>query len=288
MVTLYDAFLCKLQTYLEVGQSITGYDNLYSKLIEKQVLFDLFMNGGGKELKDCTYDLCADSKELLELIIQTIRVTNGEPSELWFAIMYGGLLKGGVVGDTGIVSDIDVDGHGVSLKNYGKTSTSIDFGTLSPTASKIFYRILRLFMVISNKDVNATCTRTDLNRLLCWFDDQDNITDLEKFIEVCKDSDINILCNMLSEIERILDGESIDQLTRKFVEVVNDMIADKLNKVSWWAIILNKSQIHIHSSKTLISKFNSGGNRLSEMISNFKGGHLFVKRSSIDSIILNK
>ena len=37
-----------------------------------------------------------DTKELYDLIMGTIKIPNGEPSELWVAFMYKGEIKGGV------------------------------------------------------------------------------------------------------------------------------------------------------------------------------------------------
>ena len=54
---------------------------------------------------------------------------NGEPSELWFAIMYNGQAKGGVAKGGDIESDVDVDGTGVSIKNYTSIA-NLDFGSL--------------------------------------------------------------------------------------------------------------------------------------------------------------
>jgi hypothetical protein len=38
----------------------------------------------------------------------TIKIPNGDESELWFAIAFGGLVKGAVAGESGIEADIEV------------------------------------------------------------------------------------------------------------------------------------------------------------------------------------
>ena len=115
------------------GQDVLNIDNFYSSLVKSpnsKKLFELIQNSGNKKLRSVHDSIEGLERELFDIIMGTIKIPNGEPSELWFAIMYNGQIKGGVAGETGITSDVDIDGQGVSLKNYSKINT-IDFGSLS-------------------------------------------------------------------------------------------------------------------------------------------------------------
>jgi len=276
-----------ISRYVMEGQEILGLPTLYDRLIltENYPLYELVLKGGHKNLKNTSYTLSENEKELLLLISETIRLTNGEPSELWFAIMYDGKVKGGVAGETGIVSDVDVGTSGVSLKNYARTASklpsSIDFGTLDLETSKRFVSIIELFKVLSDREITASLTVNSINKMLAYLSDKENAVDINRFIQLAKDRDIIVLRRLGEKIINVMGTDNAMELVSKFIEAVNEMIDAKLTKVDWWAVILQNNIVHLHSSKVLSEMFNSTENQLSSNISNFKGNHLFVSTTAI-------
>lgn len=273
--------------YIYEGQEIYGADNLYKalKLKEYSSLVPLVMGGGKRKLTTTSYTLSTDEEALLKLISSTIRISNGEPSELWFAIMYKGRVKGGVAGETGIVSDVDVKDSAVSLKNYGtggkKIPSSIDFGTLDRETSIKFNQILDLFKMLTSIAVTPSITVASINKLLEFFSSKENINDINNFIKMSNDSNIGVIRRYGDRIRSVIGNKNATTLVPTFISSVNSMIESKLNKVDWWAVILSNKQVYIHSSESLIKLYTSTGNKLSPNLANFKGGHLYINASSI-------
>lgn len=282
-----ESFIAFMKKYRHTQQEIGNLDRLYDLLMTDRYkdLIPIILNGGGHTLKNTKYSLNTEEKRLFDLISSTVHIENGNQSELWFAIMYNGKIKGGVAGETGIESDVDVGESGVSIKNYGRSGkmpSAIDFGTLDKEASLKFNSMLNLFMLLTGKDLKTSNSRNEINNLLLkFFDDPDNIEDIKNFLKMSEDSQIGVIKRYGMKIREALNNENPDKLVEKFIDSVNEVVKDKLNKVEWWAVILKSQEVHVHSSKDLEKLFISTGNRLNDNIANFKGGHLFVKTSSI-------
>jgi hypothetical protein len=277
-----------MNKYVYPGQEIEGISLFYKSLKTPKYskLVPLVLNGGTRKLKDTTYELTVEEQQLLQLISSTVRLSNGEPSEFWFAILYNGRVKGGVAGETGIVSDVDVKDAGVSLKNYGRTGdmpSSIDFGTLDRESARLFNSILDLFVVLTGIELKASKTRNEINQLLDFFNKEENLNDINAFLDISKDSKIGVIKRYGDKIRTILGNERADYLVTAFVNSVNSVIKAKLSKVDWWAIILKNKSVYIHSSDSLIDLYASKESKLSSNIANFKGGHLYVTSSSVRS-----
>ena len=272
--------------YVYPGQDIKGIEQFYDKLQlpKYSSLLPIVLNGGKKKLTDTSYELTSSEQSLLELISSTIQLSNGEPSEFWFAIMYNGKVKGGVAGETGIVSDVDVKDSGVSLKNYGRGGempSSIDFGTLDRESAKLFNSILDLFILLTNIDLKASKTRNEINTLLNFFDNKENLNDINNFLKISKDSNIGVIKRYGDKLRNILGNKNAEFLVDAFIKSVDGVIESKLSKVDWWAVILKNKTVYVHSSKHLIDLYKSKNNRLSNNIANFKGNHLYVTGTSV-------
>jgi hypothetical protein len=64
----------------------------------KEDLFNIIKSNQGKSLTPGNISLSGIDRELFNLVMQFTTVTNGEPSELWFAILFKGMAEGGVGG----------------------------------------------------------------------------------------------------------------------------------------------------------------------------------------------
>ena len=133
--------------YLLKNQSITGLSTLYEQILrsnESKDLKELITSETGKSLKGGEYQMTSTEGELFDIIDTVIKIPNGHASELWFAIVFKGLVVGGK-GDT---PDVVVDNETVSLKAYG--TATFDFGSLDPETSNHLNSFLMLAQLLTN------------------------------------------------------------------------------------------------------------------------------------------
>jgi len=274
--------------YAVQGQEVLNIDNFYNSIIKSpnsKKLFNLLENSGKKKLRTSHDPIDGLEKELFDIIMATIKIPNGEPSELWFAIMYGGLIKGGVAGDTGITSDVDVDGQGVSLKNYSKIS-SIDFGSLSKTVASLLRDSINLYQILSGGKVTKTLTRGSINNILDLITSPEVVRDIERILELGDKTDIAAVKRLANQLEDNLDERDPRSIAAKFCRGIDLNISSKLNEVKWWVTIHNGT-CHISSSGELYEKIKCQDGRLSMAISSFKDLHLFVNGNVVYKEVIN-
>jgi hypothetical protein len=81
-----------LKKYIAPNQKISGLKILYESIVKSNnasELFSLIEKSGGKTLQTGEYNITDKlEKELFNLISKTVDIPNGNPSELWFAIIY--------------------------------------------------------------------------------------------------------------------------------------------------------------------------------------------------------
>tara|TARA_R110002153_G_C13206261_1_gene487448 strand:- start:55 stop:1071 length:1017 start_codon:yes stop_codon:yes gene_type:complete len=270
--------------YAVQGQDVINLDSLYNSITQSsnsKKLLNLVTNSGKKSLKSGHDTIDGLEKELFELIMSTIKIPNGEPSELWFAIMYGGQIKGGVAGDTGITSDVDIDGQGVSLKNYKKLG-SLDFGSLGKNVEELLRDTINLFQILTGGRVTKSLTRNSINNILDLIDSPTVVNDIEKILKLAETSDIQAIKRLALQIENSLDERDPRSIVAKFCNGINSNIKSKLTEVKWWVTISN-GVCHIESSIELYEILKSKDNRISPVIVQFKDLHLFVNGNSLYS-----
>tara|TARA_Y100000592_G_scaffold98969_1_gene173519 strand:- start:748 stop:1803 length:1056 start_codon:yes stop_codon:yes gene_type:complete len=272
---LYDTITTK---YAVDGQDVLNVENFYNSIQKSpnsNNLLTLIQNGGNKKLSSGNYSIKGIEKELYDLIMGTIKIPNGEPSELWVAFMYKGEIKGGVAGDTGITSDVDINGQGVSLKNYASIAT-LDFGSLGKTVEELLRDTINLFQILSGLKVKKTLTRNSINAILDAITSPDVESDMEEIIQMAETTNIATIKRLAAQIQSNLEDGDPKSLVRSFCRGIDVNIADKLNEVSWWMTI-NKGIVYTSSNKELFEKLRcTEDNRLSYGVSNFKDLHLFV------------
>jgi hypothetical protein len=263
--------------YAVQGQDVLNIDNFYTSITKSpnsKKLLKLLTNSGNKKITTSHNPIGGLEKELFELIMQTIKIPNGEPSELWFAIIYGGQIKSGVAGETGITSDVDVDGQGVSLKNYKKISP-IDFGSLGKTVEELLRDSVNLFQILTGGRVTKTLTRESINIVLNLIDSPAVVRDIEEILKLSETTDIEAIKRLALQIESNLEERDPRSIVARFCNGIDSNIKGKLNEVKWWVTIHN-GMCYIESSQELFDKLRSNNNRLSTAIASFKDLHLFV------------
>jgi hypothetical protein len=265
--------------YLEKEQEISGLDSLYDaiqKSPEKNELFSLIQSSGNRSLKPGKSPIRNVEGTLFDLIKSFIKMTNGEPSELWFAIMYNGKAKGGVATGSDIESDVDVNGSGVSIKNYTQIS-NLDFGSLPADELKQLKQIINLLVVLTGVEFTAGLGRDSINNLLNQLKSPSFQEDLREILRIGADTQIKALQNMYNAIVRYVPNGDVEKLVDEFVNGVNEIIAKKITKVKWWAIINKSTRIlYLEPSDVIANRLYSKEGQLSPVFGQIKGNNLFV------------
>lgn len=267
------------QKYTEEGQTINGLDLLYDaiqKSPEKDELFNLIKTSGNRSLKSGKSSIQGIEGTLFDLIISFVRMKSGEPSELWFAIMYDGKAKGGVQKDDA-ETDVKIGDIGVSIKNYSKINT-LDFGALPPEELKRFKTITNLLIILTDVKFTAGLGRDSLQGLLDFIKTPSFQKDLKELLKIGKDTNIKSLENIYKIIYPYLPDGDTEKLVDEFIDGndgINKLIAKKIEKVQWWAVIY-KNDLYLEESSAVVSKLHLKHNELSPVFMQIKGNNLFI------------
>jgi hypothetical protein len=267
-----------IEKYTAKGQTVNGLDSLYNAIStspEKDKLFNLIKTSGNKPLKSGKSSIQDIESTLFNMIMSFIKMDNGDASELWFAIIYNGQAKGGVASETGIESDVDVKGKGVSIKNY-KSIGNIDFGSLPAEELKQLKKITNLLVVLTGAEFTAGLTRNSLNNLLKLLGSESFQDDLKEILVIGKDTKIKALKNIYDAVSTLLPSGNTEELVNTFINNINTLIANKIEKVEWWAVIAGKNDIYLEPSSVISNRLNSKENQLSPIIQQIKGNNLFI------------
>jgi len=276
-----------LSEYAMQGQQFLGLGLLYQKINEspnRDKLLALITDLNKKPLQAGDYKIEGISAELYQLISQTVKVPNGHYSELWFAIKFNGEVKGGVAGDS-IVSDVDVDSDGVSLKDYEKIST-VDFGNLTADTATLLKIAVNSFEMLTGMQINKSMTRDSINAVLENLDSEELKNDIRALMQISKDTEIKVIRRFVDKLQRFMpDGDS-ERIVENFCEQLDETIKAKLSdgNVRWWGII-SKGILHLETSDEMFQTLKCVNNRISPAVSNFKGFHLFVNGNRINAAI---
>jgi hypothetical protein len=274
-----------LKKYIFSGQKITGLDELYKGILvssKKDTLFDLIKTSGNKSLKAGKFSIQDIENTLFNLILSFVKIPSGEPSELWFAIMYNGKVKGGVQKDDA-ETDVKIGDEGVSIKNYPNKISTLDFGALPSDELKKFKTITNLLIILTNVKFTAGLGRDSLQGLLDFIKTPKFQSDLKELLKIGKDTNIKALENIYNVISPYLPDGDTEKLVDEFIdgeEGINKLIVKKIEKVQWWAII-NKNNLYLESSKIVIEKLRLKDGQLSLVFGQIKGNNLFVNGNKL-------
>jgi hypothetical protein len=286
-----------LKEYAEAGQTINGLQNLYNAINnnpKKKELFNIIESNQGKSLTSGNVDLSDTDRILFSLVMQFTNVTNGEPSELWFAMLFKGKAEGGVGGKgnklkkSDIVSDVSVGDQQVSLKNYTSID-NLDFGTLPKTELSDLKRLLTIYSIISGTQLNASLTRNSINNLLNEISSGEFQQDLQEYLTDIKNSPNKIQQKIYSSIKQLLPEDSVKEIADGFVSLINSAIKIKVTKVNWWGIMVGGKKdiqnLYLIPSEDVATKLTSSNKQVNPAIRSIKGQNLFIDG---EVLLLNK
>jgi len=285
---LFEQFI--INEYAMEGQEFIGLQKLFEDINsnpQREQLMDLITDLNKQPLKPGEYRITGIQLTLYNLIKGVIKVPNGHYSELWFAIVFNGEVKGGVAGDS-IVSDVDVGADGVSLKDYEKIST-VDFGNLTADTAMLLKIAVNSFEMLTGMDINKSMTRDSINAVLENLDSEELKTDIRALMQISKDTEIKVIRRFVDKLQRFMPDGNPERIVENFCEQLDDTINLKLlggrgGNVKWWGIISN-GILYLETSDEVFQALRCRNNRISPAVNNFKGFHLFVSGTRINAAI---
>lgn len=279
-----------LRRYIIGGQEVKGLPGLYTNL---SILSPAEQKQCVKALKDKkqrsvkSFTISGVDKLLFDAIYKTVKVTGGHVSEFWYAVVMGGVVKGGTAGDSGITSDVDVGSNKISLKNY-KSLSGLDFGSLGDAAG-VISDMKSIIEMVTDVSINTSMTRNSIDKAITIFKSTlayNNISDLMAL----DGKGIAIVQREINKLKRLMSKPGdIGSILKSLFTKLDALMESKLNQVDYWVVIVG-TKVIVHSSAQVFSavKSNYATMELSKAISGFKGSHLFVSGIQIDKILNNK
>lgn len=263
--------------YVTPGQKIRNIGEMHQRLMSfpihlKWNILDLILPTTQRKLETKITHISNAEKELLDLILRTIYIENGHPSELWFAIIFNGKVCGGVSKDGSVESDVNVNGKGVSLKNYKKLS-GIDLGSMSGEFVSFLNKFLALNSILLNKTPNKTLDRTSINEMLESFD----TSDWNDSVGVLNTIENPITKNILSHIRNI---EKDNSIRSGFCNALDTAIYEKINSVNFWCFLVLDKLIVLDSA-VIFNKLKTEDMSIRKSIKCFHQFKLFISGAKV-------
>lgn len=285
----FESYLRERQ-YLSETQRITGLSALYQQIMKSSMssgLKALIISKTGKSLKGGEYPMSSIEGELFDIIETTIKIPNGHASELWFAIVFNGLVVGGK-GDT---PDVEVGNKTVSLKAYGKAT--FDFGSLDPETSKHLNSFLTLAQLLTNIDVNKSKGQTDINRILDELETPEMMLQVYDIFQLAERSEIPIILKIAAKLDDLLNKEdpdkSLNNLVVRFCNDIDRLLEVKIKKADWWALIVTGNKtLYLNSAQSVFDSVRCQNYRLSNAIAQFKGDHIFINGTQLETAVTTR
>ena len=282
-----------LKHYSVPGQQIIGLRSLYDAIdrLDPEIstrVFDLIRLPADLQLKTGVFPIRNEFEALYDVIRQTVKIPNGDESELWFAIVFDGKVVGAVPGESGIEADVIVGTESVSLKNY--ESTTFDFGSLAPEATQMLNNFLEMAKLLTGQDISKSKGRDQINAVLEFLDNEKVESDIRKLIELGNTSDIDLLRNIGRRLQSFYElDDNLDTMIHSFCTIIDRMVTEKLNTVGWWGMIVKGNKtLFLESTNDLIPVLTCKNDRLSPAIANFHQNKLFVLGSQLSTKVTKK
>jgi hypothetical protein len=273
------------------GQQIIGLPAMYDAVMssnESDQLIDLITGPVKMRLATGVVPIRGVYSTLYNIIKNTIKIPNGDESELWFAISYGGLVKGAVAGESGIEADIEVGDQTVSLKNYEKIT--FDFGSLSSEGVQLLNSFLEMAKLLTGQDISKSKGREQINSVLDFLDTEKTETDIRRIIKLGDESDIPMLQNISKKLQSFYQlDDNLDTMIHAFCNIVDKMVVEKITSVNWWGMIIKSNEtLFLEAADELAPILKCRNDRLSPAIANFHQNKLFVLGSQLNTKVTKK
>jgi hypothetical protein len=278
--------------YFPKGQSISGLDAFYKEVIlsknSDEIKNLISSEKTNKTLQQGEYPIDGTEADLYNIISDTIKIKNGHESELWFAIVFKGL----VVGSRGETPDVLVKDDTISLKDY--TNNVFDFGSLDSDTIKHLNKFISLAVLLTNLEVKSSLTVPSINLILDKLETEEMQSQVKDILELSKTSNIPAIDNLANQIKSLLNISSdinkkgIHNLVVTFCNDIDRLLEMKIKAAKWWGMILNK-KLYLESSESVFDSIKCTENyRLSNAIAQFKSNHIYVNGLYLGSKISTK
>ena len=272
-------------------QQIIGLNGMYDAIMnhpESDQLIQLITGPSQMRLATGVIPIRGVYGELYNIIESTIKIPNGDWSELWFAIAYGGLVKGAVAGQSGIEADIEVGDQTVSLKNYDKTT--FDFGSLPARGTQLLNDFLEMAKLLTSQDISKSKGGGQINSLLDFLDNESVESQIRQLIEMSEITDITLIKNVGQRLKNFYTlSDNLDKMIHAFCHIVDTTLEEKVLSVGWWGMIIKSSRtLFLESSTDIYQAVRCKNDRLSPAIANFHQNKLFVLGSQLSTKVTKK
>jgi hypothetical protein len=272
-------------------QQIIGLPGMYDAIMQhanSQDLIRLITTPSALKLATGAVPIRGMYLELYKIIESTIKIPNGDESELWFAIAYGGLVKGAVAGDTGIEADVQVGDDTISLKNYEKTT--FDFGSLPAAGTQLLNEFLEISKLLTGQDINKSKGARDINNVLNFLDNESVESQIRQLIEMSETTDILLIQNVGTRLKKFYSlNDNLDTMISAFCHIIDDVLYTKTMSVGWWGMIIKSSKtLFLESASDVYTAVKCKNDRLSPAIANFHQNKLFVLGSQLSTKVTKK
>ena len=278
------------ERYILKGQGVSGLDSLYITILndtESDEIQKLFNPKFAKSLKGGEYPITGIEGKLYDMIQDTIKITNGHESELWFAIVFNGK----VVGAEGKTPDVRIGNQTVSLKAYG--SATFDFGSLDAETSKHLNSFLMLAQLLTNIDVNKSKGQISINKILDKLEDPEIILQIYDIMQLAQTSDIPVIDKLAAKIKSLLNTKdpkkSLNNLVVAFCNDIDILLEAKIKKTDWWALVVTGNKtLYLNSADSVFNSVRCQNYRLSNAIAQFKGDHIWVNGTQLETAVTTR
>ena len=283
-----------MQNYSVPGQQIIGLPAMYNAIQQldeknKSAILNIIQTPGQIQLKTGAVPIRGIYEVLYDIIRDTIKIPNGDESELWFAIVYDGKVKGAVAGDSGIEADIEIGDQTVSLKNYNKAT--FDFGSLDAESTEQLNSFIELAKLLTGQDISKSKGRDQINALLDLIDDPTVEREIQELIDMRGTTHIKMIQRIGDKLNDLLNSaDDIDSIIQSFCRNIDILLSRKINSVNWWGMIIKPNKtLFLESSADLYNVLKcTPAHRLSPGIANFHQNHLFVLGSQMSTQVTTK
>lgn len=256
---------------------------------QSKELIQLIKNPSNKSIERGAYPIRGIEETLYDIIMKTTKITYGDPSELWLAIVFDGNVQSATqTAESSIVSDVEIDGASVSLKNYEKIT--FNFGTLPSTGRKLLSQFLNFVELLTGEQINISMTNKSVNRILDYLDKEGYEIDIRQFLSATENTDIAIIGKLRNRIEQFYTlDDNLDKLIESFCKIIDDMLREKVMKVIWWGMIIKGPKVlYLETSENIYNQIKCRNDRLSPAVSKFANGMLFILGSQLGLGITTK
>jgi len=280
-------------------QTIGGLQVLYNQLQDDVEVINIIQSKTPEvSIQPGPFRIQGKFARLYDAIETNIKIKNGHASELWFSIVFKGIVKGAVknIPSMGIENDLksDVvtrDGTRFSLKAYN--DITFDFGMLPKDAIMYLRSFIALAELITGKKLETSSLGiTDINKNILKTLNQETIQEeIKELLQL--DYPFTAIKNLQDQIRKIMYNMNIDTIdylesvTRRFCITIDEYIAKHVSEnIDYWALIITSNKtLNLIPSSTIVNSLQhteaDGHYYLSTNIANFHQNHLNIKTSQL-------